>query len=179
MLMRSIVVQPNKRNRVTVKVTNGSLRFRYEDNPDRPITEFDAIVNIRFEPGPTIKQRCTAELEYAPGNYYIEINTMPISRFNVDIDFGAITEIQIPQPGYVQFTNASPRGTATLYAPLGNRFVPFTNVAISGNQTAQRLQLKPGAYEVHWKKNPNSPFATETIDRFVVQSNSVTEVELH
>jgi hypothetical protein len=179
MLMRQIVVQPNKKNRVTVKVSNGSLRFRYEDAPDRPITEFDAIVNIRFEPGPTIRQRCTAELEYSPGNYYIEVNTMPISRFNTDIDFGAVTEIQIPQPGYVQFTNTTPKGRVSLFAPLGNRFVRFTDLNITGNQTSQRVQLKPGAYEVHWKKNPNAPFATETIDRFNVQSNSVTEVELH
>ncbi len=178
MLMRRIVVEKDKMNKVIVKVSNGSLRFRYEDAPDRPVTEFDAIVNIRFEPGPTVKQRCTAELEYAPGNYYIEINTMPVSRFNTDIDFGAITEIQIPEPGYVQFTNTAPRGNVSLFTPLGNKFVRFHGLRITGNPDDQRLRLRPGAYEVRWVKNPNMPFATETIERFQVRSNSVTEIEL-
>jgi hypothetical protein len=178
MLMRRITIEPNKLNRVIVKVNSGSLRFRYEDAPGRPMTEFEAIVNIRFEPGPTIKQRCTAELEYQPGNYYIEINTTPISRFNVDIDFGAVTEIQIPQPGFVQFTNTSPKGRISLFHPLGNQFVRFVDMNITGSPAAQKIRLKPGAYEVHWVKTPNMPFATETVEKFVVQSNSVTEVEL-
>ena len=178
MLMRRIVVEKNKMNKIIVKVSHGSLRFRYEDAPDRPVTEFDAIVNIRFEPGPTVKQRCTAELEYAPGNYYIEINTLPISRFNTDIDFGAITEIQIPESGYVQFTNTTQLGAISLYTPLGNKFVRFHGLRITGDPDDQRLRLKPGLYEVHWVKNPNLPFAPETIERFTVKSNSVTEVEL-
>jgi hypothetical protein len=182
MLMRRVTIEPNKHNKVIVRVNNGSLRFRYVDaeglSIDRPITEFDAIVNIRFEPGPTIRQRCTAELEYAPGNYYIEVNTMPISRFNVDIDFGAITEIGLPQPGFVQFTNATPKGQVSLFAPLGNKFVRFVDVNVTGNPAAQKLMLKPGAYEVHWVKNPNLPYASETVEHFVVQSNAITEVEL-
>jgi hypothetical protein len=178
MLMRRIVVEKDKKNKIIVKVSHGSLRFRYENAPDRPITEFDAIVNIRFEPGPTVKQPCTAELQYVPGNYYIEINTLPVSRFNTDIDFGAITEIQIPEPGYVQFTNKNPLGVISLYTPLGNKFVRFHGLRITGNPDDQKLRLRPGTYEVHWVKNPSAPFAMETIERFVVKSNSLTEVEL-
>ncbi len=183
MLMRRVTVEANKKNKVIVRVNNGSLRFRYlgdNDLPtnDRAVTEFEAIVNIRFEPGPTIRQRCTSELEYVPGNYYIEVNTMPITRYNVDIDFGAITEIDLPQPGYVQFTNTSPKGQVALFAPLGNKFVRFVNLNVTGNPGSQKLQLKPGAYEAHWVKTPNMPYASETIEKFNVQSNAVTEVEL-
>ncbi len=179
MLMRRVPVEVNKNNKVIVRVSNGSLVFRYDDAPDRPVSEFEALVNIRFEPGPTVRQRCTAELEFAPGNYYIEVNTMPISRFNADIDFGAATVIYLPQPGFVQFTNSTPKGIVTLFAPLGNKFVPFHTMNVTGNPSAQRLQLKPGAYEAHWVKNPSLPYAAETVERFNVQSNSVTEVELH
>lgn len=182
MLMRRVTIDANKNNKVVVQVNNGSLRFRYVDANDypveRPITEFEAIVNIRFEPGPTIRQRCTAELEYPPGTYYIEVNTMPISRFSVDIDFGAITEIHLPQPGYVQFTNTAPKGRIMLFHPLGNKFVRFADVNVTGNPAAQRLMLKPGAYEVHWVKNPNMPYASETVERFNIQSNAITEIEL-
>lgn len=177
-LMRSIKVEANKKNSVLVKVNNGTLRFRYAGAPERPVEEFDAIVNIRFEPGPTIRQRCTQELDYPPGNYYIEVNTMPISRFNTDIDFGSMTEIQIPQSGYVQFTNTNAIGTIGLYTPLGNKYVKFHSLNINGNQADQRLRLKPGPYEVHWVKNPNLPYSSEEVLRFKVESNSITDVNL-
>ncbi|MBS1615973.1 MAG: hypothetical protein JST06_07645 [Bacteroidetes bacterium] len=179
MLMRRVLVEANKKNKLIVKVSNGSLRFEYYDAPGRPITEFEALVNIRFEPGPTIHQRCTAELEYPPGNYYIEVNTMPITRFNVDIDFGATSVVYLPQPGFVQFTNTTPKGKVQLFAPLGNQFVHFADVSITGNPGSQKLRLKPGAYEAHWVKNPELPYASETIEHFNIKSNSLTEVELH
>lgn len=179
MLMRRVQVEANKKNKLIVKVSNGSLRFEYFDAPGRQITEYEALVNIRFEPGPTIHQRCTAELEYPPGNYYIEVNTMPITRFNVDIDFGATSVVYLPQPGFVQFTNTTPKGRVQLFAPLGNQFVHFADVNVTGNPAAQKLRLKPGAYEAHWVKNPAQPYATETIEHFNVKSNALTEVELH
>jgi hypothetical protein len=179
LLTRHVVVEANKKNKLLVKVMNGSLRFEYYNAPGRPVSEFEALVNIRFEPGPTIRQRCTAELEYPPGNYYIEVNTMPITRFNVDIDFGATSVVYLPEPGFVQFTNTTPKGKVMLFSPLGNQFVHFTTVNITGNPASQKLRLKPGAYEAHWVKNPNLPFASETVQPFNVHSNSLTEIELH
>lgn len=178
MLMRSIKVEANKKNSVIVKVTNGTLRFRYAGAPNRAVDEFDAIVNIRFEPGPTIRQRCTQELDYPPGNYYIEVNTLPVSRFNTDIDFGSTTEIQLPQSGYVQFGNENAIGAVQLYTPLGNKFVRFHGLNITGNLAEQRLRLRPGPYEVHWIRNPKVPFASEEVVKFKVESNSITEVYL-
>lgn len=182
MLMRRVVIEPNKKNKLTVRVSNGSLRFRYVDAEgsiiSRPVTEYEARVNIRFEPGPTIRQRCTAELEYAPGNYYIEVNTIPIQRFNVDIDFGAITQLSLQQPGYLQFTNTSPKGRVSIFAPLGNQFVRVYDVNITGNAAAQRVMMRPGKYEIHWTKNPNMPYAAETVETFHIQMNAVTEIEL-
>lgn len=178
MLMRSIKVEANKKNSVTVKVNNGTLRFRYAGAPGRAVDEFDAIVNIRFEPGPTIRQRCIQELDYPPGNYYIEVNTLPISRFNTDIDFGSTTEIQIPQSGYVQFANDNPLGAVQLFTPLGNKFVRFHGLNITGDQSSQRLRLRPGPYEAHWIRNPKLPFASEEVVKFKVESNSITEVYL-
>lgn len=179
MLMRNVTVEANKKNKVTVKVGNGSLRFEYYDAPGRPVSEYEALVNIRFEPGPTIRQRCTAELEYPPGNYYIEVNTMPITRFNVDIDFGATSVVYVPEPGFVQFTNTTPKGRISLFAPLGDKFVRFTDVNVTGNPASQKLMLKPGLYEIHRVKNPNMPYASETVENFHVQSNAITEIELN
>lgn len=179
MLMRRVTVEANKKNKLTVTVGNGSLRFEYYDAPGRPVSEFEALVNIRFEPGPTIRQHCTAELEYPPGSYYIEVNTMPITRYSVPIDFGATSVVYLPEPGYVQFTNSEPKGRVSLFAPLGDKFVRFVDVNVTGNPASQKLMLKPGKYEAHWVKTPNMPYASETVEIFNVQSNSITEVELH
>jgi hypothetical protein len=179
MLMRRVTEEANKKIKITLTVGKGSLRVEYYDAPGRPVSEFEALVNIRFEPGPTIRQRCTAELEYPPGSYYIEVNTMPITRYSVPIDFGATSVVYLPEPGYVQFTNAEPKGKVSLFAPLGDKFVRFVDVNVTGNQATQKLMLKPGKYEAHWVKTPNMPYASETVEIFNVQSNSVTEVELH
>lgn len=87
-------------------------------------------------------------------------------------------DIQLPEPGYVQFTNNNRVGTVSLYFPLGNQFVRFYSLDIIGHPENQRLALKPGPYEVHWSKTPNVPVQNETVLRFQVKSNSVTEVEL-
>lgn len=178
-LMRNMVIQPNKRNKILVTVTNGSLIFRYEDAPNRPMAEFDAIVNSRDEPGPAVRQHCDAELPYPPGNYHIEVNTMPISRFNADIEFGSVTEIQIKQPGFVQVMNSNNVGRVSFYYQLGDRYVKFHTLNVTGSADAQKLRLLPGPYEVHWVKNPNMPYPAETVQKFYVKSNMLTEIELH
>jgi hypothetical protein len=104
---------------------------------------------------------------------------MPITRYSVPIDFGATSVVYLPEPGYVQFTNVEPKGKVSLFAPLGDKFVRFVDVNVSGNPASQKLMLKPGKYEAHWVKKPNMPYASETVEVFNVQSNSVTEVELH
>lgn len=174
-----IVVQEGKNNKVIITVSNGSLRFRYDNSPNRPVSEFGAIVNIRFEDGPiNQKQRCSEELEYAPGNYHVEINTLPVFQLNTDIDFGAITQIDIPEPGFVHFTNTNNIGAVQLFSPLGNRYMRFFGLRVLGNPEAQRVRLLPGSYEVHWVTNPGTPRAKEEVIKFSVRGNTVTEIEL-
>lgn len=177
--LKNIVIHPNKKNKVVAVVNNGSLIFRYAGAKDRPVSEFEALVNILFEPGPTVKQRCTAELEYAPGNYHVEVNTLPITKYNVDIDFGNTSELLVRQPGFVQFTNPNPVGRANLYYQLGDRFIQFHALMLNGTPDMQKLRLQPGPYEVHWIKNAGQPNATEVVQKFHINSNAITEIELH
>lgn len=177
--MRNVVIYPDKVNKIIALVDNGSLVFQYDGAPERPVDEFQAIVNILFEPGPTIQQKCTQELEYTPGNYHIEINTLPVTKANTDIDFGNTTIIGIKQPGFVQFTNTNAVGKVALYYELGNQFVRFYFMDLNGDPKTQKLRLQPGRYEVHWKKNPSMPYAEETVYSFQVKANAVTELELH
>lgn len=178
LIVRGVNVEAGKRTRVDIKVSNGSLKFGYANDRKRPITEFEALVNRRFAPGPVIRQRCTAELEYEPGNYYIEVNTTPISRHNIDLEFGVQMEILIPEPGWVQFTNTSPVGFVALYHQLGDRFVRFAAMTVDGRPDVQKMRLQPGAYEAHWVPNPNVPYAKETVQSFFVKADKTTDVEL-
>lgn len=175
---REIEIQPNKLNKIMLLVHNGSLKFSYDGTAGRPVSEFNAIVNRRFAPGPVVHQKATEELYYEPGNYYIEVNTLPIMRRNVDIDFGAQTEIIVRQPGFVQIANTNPVGNIHLYYPLGDRYVKFYSLVGNGNPETQKVMLQPGVYEAHWVPNPDIPYAKEKVVPFEVKSNSLTQIEL-
>jgi hypothetical protein len=45
-----------------------------------------------------IEQRCDTILPYPPGNYHVEINTMPVSVRSLDLNFGEIKELGIDVP---------------------------------------------------------------------------------
>jgi hypothetical protein len=175
---KNVSILPSNRNKVEIVVTKGSLSFAYETNLKRPITEFTAVVKKNFEAGPTIAQPCTSEREYDPGNYHIEINTLPVSRRTVDLDFGVNVRIDIDEPGFVRFTNQTNVGKVALYTPLGDQFVRFFSMEVNGSPEAQKLRLQPGVYEAHFKRNPNLPLQDDVIQRFIVKSNDTTAVQL-
>ena len=177
LLMRHIEIAAHKKNIVTVKVANpmGTLHFRYTDVPNRPVKEFDALVSIQDSSAmSSAKQNCTEEREYRPGNYYVEVNTIPVSRFNVDIDWGSITEIQINEPGFLSLHCNMVSGPIPLYYQLGNKFVAFRNIQPTTSDKQDKTPLRPGVYEAHWKDKRGN----RKVTRFEIKSNSVTEIEL-
>lgn len=175
---KSISIQPGNRNKVTVVVTKGTLIFRYDDNPKRPVDEFVASVRKTFESGTNMIQNCTEQREYEPGNYHIEISTLPMMVRNIDLDFGWSYTIDIPEPGFIRFTNTNAVGKVSLYSPLGDQFLKFYTMDVPGNPETQRVRLQPGVYEAHWKRNPAHPNEPEVVQKFFVKSNDVAELEL-
>lgn len=178
LVAKNVELAPNEKKKVYIKVAKSTIRFRYEPNSKRPVTEFEALLSKLFQPGPAIRQRCTAELEYEAGNYRIEINTQPVTRYSLEIEFNTSYDVTIPEPGFVQFTNRNAVGRVSLFRPMNDAFVRFLGTTVNGNPDEQKIQLQPGSYEAHWVKNPNLPYASESIVRFIVRSNNVTDVEL-
>lgn len=173
----NVPVKLNNDNKATIIVSNGTLHFQYDDGSE-PVDEFSAIVVLRSDNGgPLIKQNCSVDLKYPPGNYFVEVNTLPVERHNVDIDFSATSVITVPRPGFVQFMNQNKLGKISLYCPLGDTYVRFYGLDITGNPPAQKLKLQPGTYQVHYVKD-HMPYAQETVKKFTVQSNAVTEITL-
>jgi hypothetical protein len=174
-MVKNVTITANKKNRVIITLTNGSLHFQYKDNPDRPVSEYVAKVSQRS--GSTEREQpCDVDIMYEPGSYHIIVNTKPLSHFYVDLDMSSITSITIPEAGFVRFSNSSKANKATLYAPLGDKFVQFMGVDLNGPADSLKVELKPGPYEVRFTGDPK--VRSEMVIPFSIKSNDTTQVEL-
>lgn len=174
LVARNVVIKESENQRVTIIITNGTLRFEYEPNLKRPINEFTATVKRNFEYAPTVEQSCAEAKSYEPGNYHIEINTLPPDKRNIDLDFAATYYIRINEPGWVQFTNQNKVGKVILYYPLGDQYARFYSMDVLGNKDAQKLRLQPGTFRAVYL----DATGREMIKSFRVKSNEVTDLEL-
>lgn len=179
-IWRNVEIKENNKNKYNLIVSNASLRFEYEDDLEHkvPVTEYLARVKKNFEPGPVMTQRCSQEVEYEPGNYHIIINTNPVRHESQDLDFDSEVVIRIERPGYVQFTNTNDMGKVTLYYELGDQYVRFDELKITGNPDQQKKELQRGKYKVGYNKTPGIPGSQEIYKPFIVKSKLVTEVNL-
>ncbi len=175
---KNVTILANNNNKVSVIATNGTLSFRYTDNFERPIDEFTALVKKNFEPGPVMTQPCIEEKFYESGSYHIEVNTNPISRFYIDLDFATDFIIQIDEPGYLSITNTNSLGRASLYYQNGDMFSKFDAIDVNGNPALQKKMLKPGAYEIRYKENAAFQSSMEKSVKVIVRSNTTTEILL-
>ncbi|MBL7720075.1 MAG: VWA domain-containing protein [Flavipsychrobacter sp.] len=179
-MAKNVTITPNKKNKVLITVTTGSLHFEYANNPDRPVSEYIARVAQRSG-GTDRDQPCDVDLKYEPGSYHVTVNTRPLSHFYIDLDMNYTKVITLPEPGHVRFVPAdNKQTTATLYTPLGDKFVKFYGVDVGPNAPLDSLkvELKPGPYEVRFVKNPKVSGSYEQVIPFTVKSNEVIEVEL-
>jgi hypothetical protein len=174
---RNVTIQPNKINKVYINVTDGTLTFAYIGNRNRGM-EFNAVVNRRFANDPTIIQKCTDRRNYDPGTYYVEITTLPVSKFSIELTFGAVYEIQIPEPGNLQITNTKPIGLIQLQSVLGDGYATFKTMTVNGNTSNQQLTLQPGPYKAIVPINPSVPQLGTKEIHFRVQSNKITQLEI-
>ena len=178
LLVHDVEVKANKKNKIIVKVNVGSLKFEYAGAPDRPVSDFVATVVQRNVPnGKIVNQKCTEEMTYDPGNYHVQINTLPTERRNVDVDFDDEKVLLIDQPGFAQFTSSTTSKKVSLYYLLGDRYVPFYNLDLS-NPVSKHLQLQPNHYQAHYLKNPNIPSSSEVVVSFAIKATETTPVEL-
>src|SRR5690606_3400550 len=138
------------------------------------VSEFIARVNNRFEPGKAIvTQPCDKEVMYEPADYHLVINTLPPTTRYVPLEFDAITTLRIDEPGFVHFTNTDAKGNVELFYPLGDQYLKFYTIPITGEPAKQKLRLQPGIYEAHY-----SVYGADKKETFRVKSNAITEIKL-
>jgi hypothetical protein len=183
LLTPDIRIDANSINKVYIEASDGTIEFRYDNNPKRPVDEFQAVVNPRFENrNKTVVQECRDKLFYAPATYYVEINTMPTTRFAmVELDFGVQKVIKIPEPGFLQINNTSNMGRIEFYHNLNDKYVRFHTMKITGNIIDQKIMLQPsrrGPYKVVFYKDIRMPAAGTKEIMFRVKSNEITQLTL-
>lgn len=174
--LKEIQIAAKMKNKIVITVSNGSLQFVWKGgNQRKPVDKYMAQVKRNFVPQPMVKQRCDTVLPYPPGNYHIEINTLPVTVRSVDLGFGATVIIPIDEPGVAQISNTQSMGKAVFYHMLGDRFVQFYTMNVTGNPADQMVELMPGLYEVHFNVAAGMP---ERVFAFHVYSNGTTHIEL-
>ena len=174
-----VVISANKTNKVYIKAGMASLAFDYSTQPNKPVKEFKALVSQRFGANRTVTtQPCDTMLPYEPANYHVEINTLPKSVFNIDLNFNELKIITIPTPGTFQILNTSPMADVDLWYQLGNEYVPFLTMKISGRPTVQKVDLLPGFYQVRYFKSPKKPYDQPQVVPFQIKSENTTQITL-
>lgn len=177
----TVEIQANKKNKVEIIVRNGSIRFAYENNPDRPVKEYDAEIKISVTHSrtPIIMQHCDTELYFPPENYHIEVNTLPKTEVLTGVDFNSTTYIMIPEPGYLEITNRNRIGRVGLFVTRGGvqQWVRFHELEVNGNLPEQVVRMNPGSYQMRYLRTSGGP-SEEVIVPFTIQSNGRTSKSL-
>lgn len=168
-----ITIEPNTTGRIDVLVNKGSIRFQYKGNPKRPVSEYTARINQSVAGGPLFTQRCDEVLEYDPGQYNIQINTLPPTTASLpELKFGEVTVIDIEENGTLAIGNNF-KGIVQLWSLVGANYEPFYDFRLSGNPADQKLELLPGTYKVFFFKD-----GKDQEMKFQIKSNAETLLTL-
>lgn len=168
-----ITIEPNTTGRIDVLVNKGSIRFQYRGNPKRPVSEYTARINQSVAGGPLFTQRCDEVLEYDPGQYNIQINTLPPTTASLpELKFGEVTVIDIEENGTLAIENNF-KGIVQLWSLVGANYEPFYDFKLNGNPAEQKLELLPGTYKVFFFKD-----GKEQEMKFQIKSNAETLLTL-
>lgn len=166
-----VLVEKGKNKNVEVVVGNGNIAFVYTGTNEVP-QGYMATISKRFEPGDIVNHPSEIKLEYDPSNYHIEINTLPILMYNVDIDADGLLLIDIPKPGKVQIINEEEIGRIEFWHILAGQSYRFHEMSIYGDIEYQQVELRPGKYEIRY------PFITAEGEKVMkVKSFNLTSLE--
>lgn len=149
-----VIMEKGKNKRVEIVVGNGNIAFIYTGTNEVP-KGYVATVSKRFENGDIITHPSEIKLEYDPSNYHIEINTLPILMYNVDVDADGLVLVNIPKPGTIQILNEEELGRIEFWHILAGQTYRFHEMSIFGDVEYQKVELRPGKYEIRY------PFVTE------------------
>lgn len=174
----NIEIKPKTITKVIIKVSDGTLKFTYQGNIKRPVAEYTAKVKRLFATSSIVMQKCDESKMYEPATYHVEINTLPVYKATIDLTFDATYEIQISEPGTLAIMNSMPLGKVQIQHMLGDQFVTFYTMNITGNPAEQRVQLLPYSYKIIYPVDPKLPQLGNKELMIKIRSNNQLDIEL-
>ncbi len=175
---KDVVIEPNKMNIVTIILEQATISFAYEGNSKRPVKEFVALISNRFESkSPVVTHPCNERLFYEPANYHIEINTLPPTTLNMDLEPNVAKIIYMKETGVIAINNTNNLGRIEFWYRSGTsqRFFYAMNIKGDGNLANQQQEFLPGIYEVRYMKPGTDKL---TIKNISIKSNETTAITL-
>jgi hypothetical protein len=145
----NIQIIQNKLNLIHIYNDFSILGFGYIGN-NRTIHELVKIVNLET-PNDTIHQYTDYPTHYPLGKYYIEICTLPIAKFRIELLEESEYEFQIQENCYLIINDVEKYSNVELYTSYasGEKLI----LHITENYTESNpLEIQPGHYKITWKK---------------------------
>lgn len=162
-----IEIIANKLNKLTLFVEQGRLKFSYQDHPELPI-ELNAIIKLKLDKKIEYSQPTNEIRHYPSGRYYVEINTVPLSKHTIDMDYGLTYEIQIRIPGRLTLKMAKGVTNIEVSSQLFNRNKIIDH--IKWDESFYPLSILTDTYKISWDKDGKHKEAF-----FKIISNKLTE----
>ena len=148
----NVDIKKNKLNCVTLFISRGTVAFLYSLTDTTPVDLEAKMMFQQYDPQHAMLQDCKKIGNYQSGNYFIEINTFPVSKKRLKVEAGQINTILIEKPGKLIINK--PAGISALKI-FENKFRTWReNKEIDFNAKANyELTIQPGNYKFTWIEN--------------------------
>ncbi len=142
-------LQEKKINTLYIYAKWGELQFRYSKARNTPVNYEAKVYKRKSEKPPTI-QKCTDKIAYQPGEYYVEINTIPIYKSAISLAYENLYEIQIQKPGTLLVNSSNETSDIRIYYYVMNDCFEITNVDFNDSNIFP-IKLLSYKYKITWK----------------------------
>ena len=170
----NVKIQPGKHNHISFNVPMGKIELKVDGISG--YRNLKAIVRQPTTNAEVARQDFNCSQQYLKGKYNLEINTLPVLRFNgIEVTEGDTYSIQVPQPGKVAFS-APGSGYGSIFQITENGLKKIHDLDSEkiGNVTA----MQPGSYKVVFRMKNSTNTILSISKEFVVRSGQFTSVKL-
>lgn len=148
LLKEEIELAAGKLNQIRFYLKWATLQFRRRGGALLS-PGYTAVITKKFEEGKSVNQACEVAKAYEPGVYRIEINSLPVFKATVQLDYGSIYEIQINPFAYLTLKTFEETSDIEIEYQLNQLWIPLPVNA--NNVSIYPLKLEARSYRVRWK----------------------------
>jgi Ca-activated chloride channel family protein len=165
----SIELTSGRHNIIPVDAPQGYLHVHSKQG--RAYEKEKILVKRSGDPGTINIQEMGKIGKYLVGTYDLEIPIYPLMIIEgVEILQSSTTTVEIPAPGYVNFTSAQP-GVGTLYQ-LNRQGEQKWVLNLPENTRSQGYHLQPGMYRIVWRRSDLNSTSYSVVRDFRVEEGS-------